>query len=169
MKTQVLFVQGGGKNAHEEDQKLAASLQAALGSDYNVLFPRMPKESDPEYWRWKTDIARRIARLGVADLVLVRSHSLIVRTHLLILVALLVVPLFCAISYIREFIAVDSALDSGASYDYVAGRADYRTNHVFIPFSHRHRSLIVSSGVLLAAAVVYGSFAISGRLRSRAI
>ncbi|PYK88902.1 MAG: hypothetical protein DME40_11620 [Verrucomicrobia bacterium] len=48
MKTQVLFVQGGGKNAHEEDQKLAASLQAALGSDYNVLFPRMPKESDPE-------------------------------------------------------------------------------------------------------------------------
>src|SRR6266550_531003 len=117
MKTQVLFVQGGGKNAHEEDQKLAASLQAALGSDYNVLFPRMPKESDPEYWRWKTDIARRIARLGVADLVLVRSHSLVVKTHLLILVAL----------------------------------------------------LIVSSGVLLAAAVVYGSFAISGRLRSRAI
>jgi hypothetical protein len=30
----------------------------------------------------------------VADLVLVRSHSLIVKTHLLILVALLVVPLF---------------------------------------------------------------------------
>ena len=105
----------------------------------------------------------------MADLVLVRSHSLIVKTHLLILVALLVVPLFCATSYIREFIAVDSALDSGASYDYVTGRADYTANHVVIPFSHRHRTLIVSSGVLLSAAVVYGSFAISGRLRSRAI
>jgi len=105
----------------------------------------------------------------VAQLHLVRSYSLIVKTHVLILVALLVVPLFCATSYIREFIAVDSALDSGASYDYVAGRADYTTNHIFIPFSHRHRTLVVSSGVLLAAAVVYGSFAISGMLRSRAI
>ena len=73
MKTQVLFVQGGGKNAHEEDQKLAASLQAALGSDYNVLFPRMPKESDPEYGRWKTEIARRMARLGGEPLLV--GHS----------------------------------------------------------------------------------------------
>jgi len=92
-----------------------------------------------------------------------------VKTQVLILVALLVVPLFCASSYIREFIAVDSALDSGASYDYIAGRADYATNHPFIPFVDRHRTLVVSSGVLLAAAVVYGSFAISARLRSRAI
>jgi hypothetical protein len=87
----------------------------------------------------------------------------------LILVALLIVPLFCATSYVRESIAVDSALDRGASYNYVAGRADYAANHPFIPFVDRHRALVVSSGVLLAAAVVYGSFAISGRLRSRAI
>jgi hypothetical protein len=92
-----------------------------------------------------------------------------VKTHLLVLVTLLVVPLFCAASYICEFIAVDSALDSGASYDYVAGRADYTRNHPFIAFSYRHRVLVISSGVLLAAAVGYGSFAISGRLRSRAI
>jgi predicted alpha/beta hydrolase family esterase len=63
MKTDVLFVQGGGKNAHEEDQKLAASLQAALGSDYDVQFPRMPKESNPEYLSWKTEIGRRLDRL----------------------------------------------------------------------------------------------------------
>jgi hypothetical protein len=105
----------------------------------------------------------------VAYLCLVRSHALIVKTHVLILVALLVVPLFCATSYVRESIAVDSALDRGASYDYAAGRVDYITNHPFIPFVHRHRKLVVSSTVLLAAAVVYGSFAISGRLRSRAI
>jgi hypothetical protein len=105
----------------------------------------------------------------VADLLLVRSHSLIVKTHVLILVALLVVPLFCTTSYVRESIAVDSALDTGASYDYVAGRADYTRNHPFISFSRRHRTLVVFSSVLLAAAVLYGSFAISGRLRSRAI
>jgi hypothetical protein len=85
------------------------------------------------------------------------------------LIALLAVPLFCTISYVRESIAVDSALDTGASYDYVAGRADHTTNHPFISFSTRHRTLVVSSGVLIAAAVLYGSFAISGRLRSRAI
>jgi hypothetical protein len=92
-----------------------------------------------------------------------------VKTHLLILVALLVVPLFCATSYVREAIAADTALDSGASYDYATGRADYATNRPLIPFVDRHRTLVVSSGVLLAAAVVYGSFAISARLRSRAI
>jgi hypothetical protein len=105
----------------------------------------------------------------VAELRLVRSHALIVKRHLLILAALLVVPLFCATLYVRESVVVDSALDSGASYDYVAGRADHATIHPFIPFSHRHRTLVVSSGALLAVAVVYGSCAISGRLRSRAI
>ena len=91
------------------------------------------------------------------------------KTHVLILVALVVVPLFCATSYVREFIAVDSALDSGASYDYVVGRANYTTNHAFIPFFYRHRILVVSSNVLLAAAAVYGFVGISGRSRSRAI
>ena len=105
----------------------------------------------------------------MAYLFLVRSHALIVKTHVLILVALLVVPSFCTTSYVRESLAVDSALDTGASYDYVAGRADYTTNHPFISFSRRHRTLVVSSSVLLAVAVLYGSFAISGRLRSRAI
>jgi uncharacterized UPF0160 family protein len=76
----------------------------------------------------------------------------------LILIALLVVPFFCATSYVREFIAVDSALDSGASYDYIAGRADHTANHPVIPFSHRHRTLLVSSGLLFAGAVVLRVF-----------
>jgi len=116
-----------------------------------------------------TSIAVHTRPPAAADLVLVRSHSLIVKTHVLILVALLVVPLFCATSYVREFIAVDSALDSGASYDYLVGRANYTTNHAFIPFFYRHRILVVSSNVLLAAAAVYGFVGISGRSRSRAI
>jgi len=35
-----------------------------------------------------------------------------------ILAVLLVTPTTFAISYMREFLTVDSALDSGASYDY---------------------------------------------------
>ena len=91
------------------------------------------------------------------------------KIHVLILIALLIVPLFCATSYVREFVAADSALDSGASYDYTTGRADHSANHPVIPFPHRHRTLLVSSGLLLAAAAVYGTFAVSVRLRPRAI
>jgi hypothetical protein len=92
-----------------------------------------------------------------------------VKTHVLILLALLVVPLFCVTSYVREIIAVDSALDAGASFDYAAGRADYTANHPFIPFSHRHGTLLVFSALSIGAAVAYGAYAVSARLRSRAI
>ena len=43
------------------------------------------------------------------------------------------------------------------------------SRRIVFSFFHRHRTLIVSSGVLLTAAVVYGSFTMSGRLRSRTI
>ena len=102
-------------------------------------------------------------------LVLVRSHSLIVKKHTLILVALLLIPLFCAVAYVRDFIAADSALDSGASFDYISGRADHSVNHSFISFSHRHGTLLVMSGVSLGAALVYASFITSARWRGRAI
>ena len=48
----------------------------------------------------------------MAQLLFVRSHAVIVKRHMLILVALLVVPSFCATLYVRESVAVDSALDS---------------------------------------------------------
>ena len=105
----------------------------------------------------------------MADLVLVRSHALIVRKHALILLALLIIPLFCAVSFVRERSAVDSALDSGASFDYSRGVADHSVNHPFIPFSQRHGTLLLISGTSLVAAVAYASYATSGMLRSRAI
>jgi hypothetical protein len=92
-----------------------------------------------------------------------------VKTHVLILIALLVIPVFCAVSFLREFIAADSALDSGASFNYAKGAADHGQNHPYIPFSERHRSLLLVSGVSFAAAVVYASYITSGRLRGRAI
>ncbi len=42
MKKQVLFIQGGGAGAYEADGKLAASLQEALGAEYEVRYPQMP-------------------------------------------------------------------------------------------------------------------------------
>jgi uncharacterized protein len=63
MGKEVIFIQGGGDGAYEMDQKLAASLQQALGTDYAVRYPRMPNEGDPDYTRWKEAIDRTIAIL----------------------------------------------------------------------------------------------------------
>jgi hypothetical protein len=92
-----------------------------------------------------------------------------VKKHALILLALLIIPLFCAGSFVRELIAADSALDSGASFDYSRGVAEHSVNHPFIPFSQRHGTLLTISVVSLLAAVGYASYATSARLRSRAI
>ena len=64
MKKNVLFIQGGGAGAYEADKKLAASLQKLLGSEYEVICPRMPNEEDPEYQIYKTEIAKEFAALA---------------------------------------------------------------------------------------------------------
>jgi hypothetical protein len=47
--TKVLFVQGGGKNVHDQwDNKLVDSLKRNLGPDYEIRYPRMPNEADPD-------------------------------------------------------------------------------------------------------------------------
>jgi uncharacterized protein len=53
VKGHVLFVHGGGEGAHEEDRKMAASLQDVLGTSYDVRCPKMPNEDRPEYEAWK--------------------------------------------------------------------------------------------------------------------
>lgn len=42
----VLFVQGGGKGAHDADAPLADSLQDALGATHTVHFPRSPMRTN---------------------------------------------------------------------------------------------------------------------------
>jgi len=74
----------------------------------------------------------------------------------IILAVLLIAPMYLVVTYTREFLEVDSALDSGASYDYQAGRADFTQNHPLIPFSARHGILLTTSFCSLLAAVVYG-------------
>ena len=72
-KTDVLFVQGGGKGAYDEDAALAASLERALGGEYDVHFPRMPDEADPNGKSWKRKISAGLSRLR--GKVLLVGHS----------------------------------------------------------------------------------------------
>jgi len=73
MKKQVLFIQGGGEGAYAEDEKLAVSLQHALGAEYNVVYPHMPDEDDPQYTTWAAQISEEQAALG--DKAIIVGHS----------------------------------------------------------------------------------------------
>ena len=73
MTTSVLFVQGGGPGAHSVDAPLADSLKRTLGPEYDVRFPRMPRESDPSVASWKQKISSELSRTS-GKVVLV-AHS----------------------------------------------------------------------------------------------
>ena len=71
-KKQVLFIQGGGDGAYEEDAKLATSLQEKLGATYNVRYPRMP-DGDLADFEWRQQIGEELSAIkGKAILV---AHS----------------------------------------------------------------------------------------------
>ncbi|MDB5801021.1 MAG: Alpha/beta hydrolase family [Rhodocyclales bacterium] len=61
--TCVLFIQGGGKGAHSADAPLANSLKRALGPKYDVHFPRMPGEADPNVASWKEKISSELSHI----------------------------------------------------------------------------------------------------------
>ena len=63
MHTFVLFIQGAGAGAREADSLLAASLQDALGKDYEVHCPQMPDEDDASYDAWTAEIDSRLAAI----------------------------------------------------------------------------------------------------------
>jgi hypothetical protein len=73
-RRQLLFIQGGGPGAHDEwDHQLVESLRRELGGEYEVRYPRMPDEGDPDYARWSTAIRRELAALD--DGAVVAGHS----------------------------------------------------------------------------------------------
>jgi predicted alpha/beta hydrolase family esterase len=75
MTTQVLFVQGGRSNVHDEwDNKLVESLERHLPADYDVLYPRMPDEANPQYNLWKAALIQEIDMLE--DGAILVGHSL---------------------------------------------------------------------------------------------
>ena len=74
MPHQVLFIQGGGSGAHDEwDNKLVDSLRRELGPDYEVHYPRMPNEADPNYARWKAALEKEFS--GLSDGAILVGHS----------------------------------------------------------------------------------------------
>ena len=75
LKRQVLFIQGGGDRVHDDwDGKLAESLRAALGPNYEVRYPRMPNEGNPSYTTWKAAFEREFVALK--DGAILVGHSL---------------------------------------------------------------------------------------------
>jgi len=75
MKRQLLFVQGGGAQVHDEwDDKLVESLRHELGPSYEVRYPRMPNEDDPNYAAWSATLQKEIANLN--DGAIVVGHSI---------------------------------------------------------------------------------------------
>jgi serine hydrolase len=74
LKKQALFIQGGGSGAYKEDEKLVDNLRNALGDAYEVHYPEMPMESDPDYRRWMPQIRTELAKLE-GGMILI-GHSL---------------------------------------------------------------------------------------------
>jgi hypothetical protein len=65
--------------------------------------------------------------------------------------------LWPALGYVREFVAVDSCLDAGGSFDYAHSRCDRAEPHPFVAYSERHpNSLRIPAvgGVVLATGIV---------------
>lgn len=68
----LLFVQGAGEGAHEEDAALAVELGRCLGPGFSICFPRLPDEADPDSDAWKRAIVAEARRTGA---ILVVAHS----------------------------------------------------------------------------------------------
>jgi predicted alpha/beta hydrolase family esterase len=71
---EVLFIQGASEGAHQADATLAASLAGQLGPDYQLRYPRMPREEDPEYSAWASAFSKELA--ASAPPLLIVGHSL---------------------------------------------------------------------------------------------
>ena len=74
MTKPILFIHGGGgEGAYAEDGVLAASLQKALGSAYEVRYPKMSLEESAGYSDWKAQIATELSSLD--DGAILVAHS----------------------------------------------------------------------------------------------
>jgi predicted alpha/beta hydrolase family esterase len=74
MKKHVLFIQGGGDDGYEADAKLADSLKAALGHDYEMNYPQMQSDESVSDFGWPGQIGKEINAIN-GDVILV-GHSL---------------------------------------------------------------------------------------------
>ena len=84
MTRQVLFVQGGGADVHDQwDNALVASLAGALGATYDVRYPRMPDEDDPRMQSWSAALEREIRALDAGAFLVGHSVGATILIHAL--------------------------------------------------------------------------------------
>ena len=84
MMRQVLFVQGGGADVHDQwDNKLVDSLRGELGPDYEIRYPSMPNEDDPKYAVWKLALQKEFAALEHGAIVIGHSVGGTILIHVL--------------------------------------------------------------------------------------
>lgn len=74
MKKKVLFIQGGGNGGYEADAKLVLSLQTALGTAYEVYYPRFQVDKAASDFGWLRQIGNEINNIQ-GEVILV-AHSL---------------------------------------------------------------------------------------------
>jgi hypothetical protein len=77
------------------------------------------------------------------------------RLFLAFVIAALVILSWIAWGYGREFLSVDSCLDSSGSFDYAAMTCDHTQNHPYSPYTRRHPAVA-------PIAVLAGSVATCG-------
>jgi predicted alpha/beta hydrolase family esterase len=71
---QILFIQGAGNDVHEKwDNKLVESLRGEFGPDYEVSYPIMPNEADPQFAAWQIALENDTTTLRTGDIVV--GHS----------------------------------------------------------------------------------------------
>jgi predicted alpha/beta hydrolase family esterase len=84
MPRQVLFIQGGGPGTHDDwDARLVESLGRLLGDGFEVRYPRMPAEDDPNPERWGPAIADALAALEPGAIVVGHSVGGTLLVHVL--------------------------------------------------------------------------------------
>lgn len=72
--SKVLFLQVAGTGAHDDwESKLVSSLSSALGTGFEVIYPRLPDEEASQFAAWSAAIVREVETFGPGVLV---GHSM---------------------------------------------------------------------------------------------
>lgn len=74
MRVHILVIQGAGEGAYAWDMPLIDALRMQLGEGYEVHFPRMPREENPNYQDWAHEMEHVLASLHGPVILL--GHSL---------------------------------------------------------------------------------------------
>ncbi len=72
-KPTILFIQGGGEGAYEADKHLALYLDDSLEKTYDINYPKMPNENDPDYHLWKVKFDQELKK--IESKVILMGHS----------------------------------------------------------------------------------------------